>query len=760
MTEQIPQSGSESAEDVNFHKLAKERAELRRQINETGPEMADILAQSLDELNQKAQEFSRLRQANPAEAKARLKTEKKSYEADPRVDEISISVEVGSAYILLDESHDKLAEVRDFEIRRLREGVSNPTARGLNETILPRVRNKKENLQKAIAKIKESNPNEYRAFELVSYLKGLHREGHIAPVASVEKYLDEIGVRMISGKPMFLHGPTGTGKTSLARYAAEHFTGQKAEMVYCNPQTREANIWGKQGIRPAEGEAGERGAIQTVDIYGPLARAMAEGRVVIFDEFTALPREQMVFIKGIFNAKPGDTVNIMGNGVVTIKPGFQMIFTANLKSEKNPERQELPPEIAREFEQNNLEIGYTPPAEAYDIMLVRMMNADGSIDISAHDLNDTLSRFAKALAEIQIAYTDRASTDTARLTGTLDPSGKAPGLKKLVMTQGSVEAILEGWRIQRQTDPDKMSFIEFLDQRLKTALTFKEYSEPDRTLAAKILASAGFLRTLTPSDLGFSSDIFNFDAANKLRGDKKAIVELAEKSAEERNWRLLELADLDPFGRRQAEAASVAQSFLPPEAQAPEVTGPVPEIKAIKTRFGGYLKKSYKESWGGSDPVVAKAGEKPEIRKPKDIIWSNTTEVDANKFGEFTMNPDTIGIDWERVPPEKIKVFDFTNFVGKKRWELAKYIATEWPDRDKYLIPGIEYWKYVFENPAKTPAALKDGNYHYFFGSMFRNSDGNWDVPNVGWGGTEFGRYGRWLDDDWHSDYRVVLLEK
>ena len=135
-------------------------------------------------------------------------------------------------------------------------------------------------------------------------------------------------------------------------------------MIFCNPQTKESNVWGKTGIKPAKG-----GAIETVEIYGPLARAMMDGKTVIFDEFTALPKEQMVFIKGVFNAKVGDKINIVGNGIVEIKPGFQMIFTANLKSEKNPERQDLPPEIAREFEQNNLEVKYTPQDEAYDLWI-------------------------------------------------------------------------------------------------------------------------------------------------------------------------------------------------------------------------------------------------------------------------------------------------------------------------------------------------------------------------------------------------------
>ncbi|MBI3273725.1 MAG: hypothetical protein HYZ69_01135, partial [Candidatus Colwellbacteria bacterium] len=92
--------------------------------------------------------------------------------------------------------------------------------------------------------------------------------------------------------------------------------------------------------------------------------------------------------------------------------------------------------------------------------------------------------------------------------------------------------------------------------------------------------------------------------------------------------------------------------------------------------------------------------------------------------------------------------------------ELAKYITTEWPDRDKYHIPGIEYWKYVFENPDKAPDLLKDGNYHYFFGSFFRDSDGYWDVPIVFRVGSRFRRFGSWLVSRWDSSHRVVLLEK
>ena len=243
---------------------------------------------------------------------------------------------------------------------------------------------------------------------------------------------------------------------------------------------------------------------------------MIEGKVVIFDEFTALPQEQQVFIKGIFNAKPGDEVNIVGNGQIKMKAGFQMIFTANLKSEKNKERQELPPEIAREFEQNNIKINYLPEAESYEVMLARLMDKDGSVTVSWHDLSQTLPQFFSAMAEIQMAYTGALSVDVARVTGNLNISGGIPNLKKLVLTQGTVEAIFEAWQIQRQED-DHKSFTAFLDQRLKTALTFEEYPLTDRILTAQILASKGLLRTVTPAELNLPADVFDFDAAKKLR---------------------------------------------------------------------------------------------------------------------------------------------------------------------------------------------------------------------------------------------------
>lgn len=745
-------------EQENLHKLSQERSALRsilKQEPKLPGGVPDTIMKELKNIEERIKPWHIANEGGFTKAKERLKKEQAEIEGRLWIDEAVIALEVPQ-YPQIKALVDGNQKLKDYEMRRQMDIKANPQARDVYERLLTSARDSRRLIEEDIYKLKSEFPAAVKAAELVGYVVDLHAEGHIVITNSVQKDLDQIAERLMVGKPIFLHGPTGTGKTSLARLAVKRFTGKSARMVYCNPQTREANVWGKTGIRPAGGEAGAHGAVQTVDIYGPLAKAMSEGRPIIFDEFTALPREQQVFIKGIFNAKPGDVVDLVGNGQTRMRPGFQMIFTANLKSEKNPERQELVPEIAREFEQNNLKINYLPRPEAFDVVLARLMQKDGSTTMSWYDINETLPKFLDAMAEIQNAYTGSLGADTARLTGSMDAAGKTPGLKKLVLTQGTVEAILEAWQT---ASPDKRpSFTEFLDQRLKTTLTFEEYPLADRILAAKILASKGLLRTIIPAELNLPGDVFDFDAAKKLRQDPDVRGLLREVSAKEVRISLSELADLDPFNTKGQKAAAVAAQFLPENSQ--ETSVAIPELESIKQNFGGFLKKSYQESWNGNADTVAKAGEKPEIVFPGAIVWEKIVEVDASKFGEYTVNPDTIGINWENVPKEKIKVFDFSEFVGKPRWKLAKYLTTEWPDRDKYHIPGIEYWKYVFEHPDQAPDSLKDGNYHYFFGSIFRGAGGTLDVPVVRRDGVEFERRGNWLDRQWGALGRVVLLEK
>jgi len=565
--EKIPNQVSQNEKgdiSTNFHEIAENRKELRKALSELGDKNGAIFEQHykkpLDEVQKQASTFKVADFTGLKGAKEALKKQKNEYEQNlaenqSQIDSEAIlkeTPEMGETQKII----ENISDLKDFRMRRMFETLNPQTslpARKRNESVLKTV---KKEIKDGENKLEKMDPIILRQARLIEYKKDLAKGGHICITPSVEEDLEAIGDRMLTGKSMFLHGPTGTGKTSLARFSAEHFTGNEPEMVFCNPQTKESNVWGKTGIRPVKG-----GAIETVEIYGPLAKAMVDGKTVIFDEFTALPKEQMVFIKGIFNAKVGDRINIVGNGVVEIQPGFQMIFTANLKSEKNPERQDLPPEIAREFEQNNLEVRYTPQDEAYDIILSRLMNADGSLDMSFYDLNTTLPNLCKVMTEIQESYTNETDKEVARRAGALDASGKVYSLKKFVMTQGSIEAILSSYLIEKQTGKKDRCFAEFLDERFKTALTFKEYPKEDRVLVAKILASKGFLLTVTAKDLDLPEDIFNFNTIKSLRGDD-AVDELRKESGNIRHLSLKEVAELDPFQKRKELLTQQAEALL------------------------------------------------------------------------------------------------------------------------------------------------------------------------------------------------------
>lgn len=742
-------------ENTNFHEVSERRRQLREALKGgLSPAIKRVHEGELADTYQQAKGFGvAVKEVGGGFSKAKGLLKEQEAQAGKNkealahgIDEEKIRAQLGGSYDELVLLSGELSDLSDFEIRRLREMKSDPYTKHIQQSLLGQIKKEKASLQGKLKERQTAEPSTARAFELVRLREGLFEEGHIAHTPSVEKYLAEIGTRMIHGKPMFIHGPTGTGKTSLARYSAKHFTGRNAEMVYCTPQTRESQIWGKTGIRPA----GEGGAIETVEIFGPLARGMRDGGVVVFDEFTALPKEQMVFLKGVANAKPGDKISVPGDGEITIAPGFQMIFTANLKSEKNPERQDLPPEIAREFEQNNLEVNYTPKEEAYDIMLSRLMRPDGTLRLSWHDVNTTLPKLCEAMEEIQIAYADVARSDTAKLIGAMDAAGRRPSLKKFVTTQGTVEAIFESWETEQQLH-NNISFAEYVDRRIATGLSFKEYPESDRILAAKIFASKGFLRTITPAEIGLPSNTLDFDAARRTRTE--SVAKLREESKKEVTISLRELADLDPFNVRGRRMAQEAAEFLSGEEEAASATFSSLDPEALKAQNEAFIAKAF-QGWYSNDANKAKQEVvvvTPETQDYKAL----SQDTKAAEFGKYTLNPETQGLDFEQA---RVLIPDLSQFNGKPLHEVMKHVADTYGAT--HHIPGIEYWKWIDENPGKIPQNMKDGNYYFFPGSVLRGGGGLWGVPYGRWGGSQWGRDASWLRGGWDSGCRIVLLEK
>src|SRR3989344_1207651 len=283
---------SESGPDegtLNFHELARTRAELRRSLEELGissgavlksfregasvsdaieiatvdlsgaeKKIAQVYIDELAKIDQKAHAYKlesvklgERKIPQIKEAQKVLEQEKETADERSLIDEEKIAREIGPVFGELSDLQTQIAELTSFELRRLRESASDPYAKRTHERLLGTVQKERAELESKEKLQNIEHPIESRALDLVLYAQSLHDAGHIAPTPTVEEYLHEISTRMIGGKPVFLHGPTGTGKTSIARFASARLTGEEPEMIYCNPQTRETNIHGKERIRPA-----------------------------------------------------------------------------------------------------------------------------------------------------------------------------------------------------------------------------------------------------------------------------------------------------------------------------------------------------------------------------------------------------------------------------------------------------------------------------------------------------------------------------
>jgi len=240
----------------NFHEVSENRKDLRKAVTELGDKGAIFdkhYKKPLEEVEKQASkfkisDFGGLKGAKEALVKQKTEYEKNVIEDRAHIDYEAI-LEVTPELGEVQKEMENIADLKDFRMRRMFEILSPGTSlsvRKRNEAILKTI---KEEIQKGEEKIEQADPLIVRQAELVEYKEDLAKSGHICITPSVEKDLEMIGKRMLTGDPMLLYGPTGTGKTSLAKYASEHFTGKRARIVACNIQTKESNIYGKITLR-------------------------------------------------------------------------------------------------------------------------------------------------------------------------------------------------------------------------------------------------------------------------------------------------------------------------------------------------------------------------------------------------------------------------------------------------------------------------------------------------------------------------------
>lgn len=175
-----------------------------------------------------------------------------------------------------------------------------------------------------------------------------------------------------------------------------------------------------------------------------------------------------------------------------------------------------------------------------------------------------------------------------------------------------------------------------------------------------------------------------------------------------------------------------------------------------------FLKETF-EKWYSSNADFAQPELAPSTVSPADLdLPSRKADTDPTKFGEYTLNPECIGIDFETAA---ITSVDITTEEGYKALPskdlatVAQYIIDTYSS--KYILPDLSFFQWAAENSAKAHALLSDDSKYYFFpGSVLRRREGYWNVPYTNWLGSEWNRSADWLTNDWGSNCRVVLLER
>ena len=179
------------------------------------------------------------------------------------------------------------------------------------------------------------------------------------------------------------------------------------------------------------------------------------------------------------------------------------------------------------------------------------------------------------------------------------------------------------------------------------------------------------------------------------------------------------------------------------------------DMEKLKKELDSFMEETFLMWYGKKDADKAKIS--GEITDLSELDFDKLMKADEKLYGEYTINPETAGMNHQEKEP-KIKILDMKEFVGKPRSEVMESVIEKYGGQ--YYIPGLEYEKYLLENPDKVPKEIKDGNLYYFIGSTLRGQNGNSNVPCVSWNDSKLYRNAAWLDNEWDGNDRVLLLEK
>lgn len=270
-----------------------------------------------------------------------------------------------------------------------------------------------------------------------------------AETQSRTELVREILPDLLQGAPVLFQGETGSGKSQLAKYISGRYLSKEPVLLSASEQAKESQFFGARTLKAGE----------TAFEYGAIPTAMKEGRPLILDEINLIPHEFAGILNDIFQKRVGDVFeHPVTKEKITIREGFVILATANLKSERYKGRYELDVATLRRFiggagarEIHYMDLGkkdkdgnFIAP-ETLKILSAVIDDSRGDIQWSEQEAPkkvDELMRFVAACRKIQEDFTlsvregaEETLTRTDRLA-----------FRELVITLKDQIEIMKAWK--------------------------------------------------------------------------------------------------------------------------------------------------------------------------------------------------------------------------------------------------------------------------------------------------------------------------
>ena len=343
--------------------------------------------------------------------------------------------------------------------------------------------------QKALGKIDDLMGHDEIYYEakrqrLLEYRRQLLNSGFVETPSIREEVMKIVSHSQL-GIPVLLRGHLGTGKTEIALHVARKYFGYEPEFISGSEEATKYDIYGRTqiGVRPEKDRIREfehhmreymkwnpdapkeelkevekqyyqaivvKGLTTSFFHYGPLVRAMREGKPIIIDEMDGIPHSIIMRLNHVLTRRAGDTVRVQENGGddIIVKKGFTVLATGNIKSARY-KREELDAAFLSRWWSSD--INYPPQQETYEILVASLLDKRGNLQIkNSYDLDD-LKRLTEAAAEIQRIF---AGEQVDYFGEGADAAREIPAsLKKSVLSLRHLWNIVKPWKARNFDKP-------------------------------------------------------------------------------------------------------------------------------------------------------------------------------------------------------------------------------------------------------------------------------------------------------------------